>query len=186
MDIEATSLEGVKLLTPQRRVDTRGWFSESWNVNTLSRAGIECAFVQDNHSRSEASCTLRGLHYQHPPHAQDKLVSCVRGAILDVVVDVRLGSPDYTRWLAVKLTEEKGNQLFIPKGFLHGFVTLVDDTEVQYKCSDFYAPEHDGAVRWDSLDIDWGLSRAPILSPKDAHAPTFDEWTSPFNYVSQA
>lgn len=180
MDRQTTSLEGVLLLTPRRHGDARGWFTETWNRRTMAEAGIACDFVQDNQSFSAEPGTLRGLHYQAPPHAQDKLVRCTRGAILDVAVDVRRGSPAYGRWVAVELTAENGKQLFVPRGFLHGFVTLAADTEVQYKCSDYYAPEADGAVCWDSLGIDWGLADAPTLSAKDAAAPAFADWQSPF------
>ena len=180
MDIQTTTLEGVLLLTPRRFGDDRGWFSETWNRETLAAAGIDMAFVQDNHSMSAAVGTLRGLHYQAPPRAQDKLVRCTRGAIFDVAVDVRVGSPTYGQWVGYELTAQNGAQLLVPKGFLHGFVTRAPDTEVQYKCTDTYAPETDGAVRWDSCGIDWGLTGAPVLSAKDAAAPAFADWTSPF------
>ena len=180
MDIQTTTLEGVLLLTPRRFGDDRGWFSETWNRETLAAAGIDMAFVQDNHSMSAAVGTLRGLHYQAPPRAQDKLVRCTRGAIFDVAVDVRVGSPTYGHWVGYELTAQNGAQLLVPKGFLHGFVTRAPDTEVQYKCTDTYAPETDGAVRWDSCGIDWGLTGAPVLSAKDAAAPAFADWTSPF------
>jgi dTDP-4-dehydrorhamnose 3,5-epimerase len=186
LKVEPTALSGVLILTPARFGDARGWFSEVWNAARLSAAGIDAAFVQDNHSFSAEAGTLRGLHYQRPPHAQDKLVRCSRGAILDVAVDVRRGSPGYGTWVAVELTPENGKQLYVPKGFLHGFVTLLPDTEVQYKCTDLYAPDCDGAVRWDSLGIDWQLPHAPILSAKDAAAPAFDAWTSPFSLGEHA
>jgi dTDP-4-dehydrorhamnose 3,5-epimerase len=126
--------------------------------------------------------TLRGLHYQRPPHAQDKLVRCTRGAIFDVAVDIRRGSPTYGRWVGVELTAANGKQLLVPKGFLHGFVTRMADTEVQYKCTDLYAPDCDGAIRWDdpTIAIDWGLTGAPALSAKDAAAPLFAGFDSPF------
>jgi len=130
--------------------------------------------------------TLRGLHFQAPPHAQDKLVRCTRGAIFDVAVDVRLGSPTYGQWLGLELTPQNGRQLLIPKGFLHGFLTLKPDTEVQYKCSDYYAPDFDGSVRWDSLGIDWPICGAPILSAKDAKAIPFAKFQSPFAYGEDA
>lgn len=180
MKITPTKLQGVLLLEPRRFGDARGWFCETWSQRDLSAAGLQLNFVQDNHSYSRAAGTLRGLHYQAPPHAQDKLVRCTRGAVLDVVVDVRRGSASYGQWLAERLSAENGHQILVPKGFLHGFVTLEADTELQYKCTGLYAPEADGAVRWDSLGIDWGLSQAPILSPKDAAAPAFGDWVSPF------
>jgi dTDP-4-dehydrorhamnose 3,5-epimerase len=180
VNIETTPLPGLLILTPKRFGDARGWFSESWNRRTLEQAGITLpAFVQDNHSLSQAPGTLRGLHYQSPPHAQGKLVRCARGALRDVAVDVRRGSASYGQWFAVELTEDNGRQMWIPAGFLHGFVSLAPRTEIAYKCTDHYAPDCDGAVRWDSLGIDWGIAD-PILSDKDARAPAFGDWTSPF------
>ena len=186
MEIERTSLPDVVIVTPRRFGDARGWFSETWNKAALARAGLATPeFVQDNHSYSAPRHTLRGLHYQRPPHAQDKLVRCSRGRILDVAVDARRGSPDYGRWVAVELSAADGRQLYVPKGFLHGFVTLTEECEVQYKCTDYYAPECDGAVRWDSVGIDWGV-RDPILSDKDAQAPDFAAFESPFAYEVRA
>lgn len=181
MQIEPTRLPGVLVLTPKRQFDARGWFSETWNAARMAEAGLDLTFVQDNHSFSAARGTLRGLHFQRPPRAQDKLVRCSRGAILDVAVDIRDGSATYGSWVAVELSADNGRQLLVPKGFLHGFVTLTDDTEVQYKCTDFYSPDHDGAVRWDdpAIGIDWGIS-APILSDKDARAPLLAEIGTPF------
>lgn len=179
MQIEKTALDGVLILTPQRFGDARGWFVETFNADRMAAAGIDTVFVQDNHSFSAAKGTLRGLHYQKPPHAQDKLVRCSRGAILDVAVDARVGSPTYGKWVTVEISAENGRQLLVPKGFLHGFVTTAPDTEVQYKCSDLYAPDCDGGVRWDSLGIDWGVTD-PVLSAKDQVAPLFGDWQSPF------
>lgn len=181
MDLVPTGLADVLILTPRRFGDARGWFTETWNASRMAEAGLDLAFVQDNHSFSAAKGTLRGLHFQRPPRAQDKLVRCSRGAILDVAVDIREGSATYGRWVAVELTADNGRQLLVPKGFLHGFVTLTENTEVQYKCTDFYSPDHDGAVRWDdpALGIDWGIS-APILSDKDARAPLLSEIGTPF------
>jgi len=173
----------VLIVTPRRFGDARGWFTESWNRAAFAAGGIDVDFVQDNHSFSAARGTLRGLHYQRPPAAQDKLVRCTRGAIRDVAVDIRKGSPRYGQWVAVELTAGEGRQLFVPKGFLHGFVTLTADCEVQYKCSAAFAPEHDGAVRWDdpAIGVDWGLDgQAPVLSDKDANAPSLAEAGSPF------
>jgi len=180
MQIEKTALDGVLILTPQRFGDARGWFCETWNAARMAALGLDLPFVQDNHSFSAEAGTLRGLHYQSPPRAQDKLVRCTRGVIRDIAVDARQGSATYGQWVAVELSAETGRQLLVPKGFLHGFVTLTPDTEVQYKCTDLYAPECDGAVRWDSLGIDWGLGASPILSAKDAVAPAFADWQSPF------
>lgn len=183
MQIEPTAISDVLVLTPRRFGDARGWFMETWNVARMADAGLDLPWVQDNHSFSAAKGTLRGLHFQSPPRAQDKLVRCSRGAILDVAVDIRTGSPTYGQHVAVELTPENGRQLFVPKGFLHGFVTLTDDTEVQYKCSDLYAPENDGSVRWNdpALGIDWGVS-APILSDKDAKAPMLADIGQPFRF----
>ena len=186
MDVTETELAGVILLTPRRFGDARGWFSETWNKRTLAEAGITEEFVQDNHSMSAPVGTLRGLHYQAPPHAQDKLVRCTRGGIFDVAVDARAGSPTYGRSVGYELSAENGAQLYVPKGFLHGFVTRTPDAEVQYKCTDYYAPEADGGVRWDSVGIDWGLTGDPVLSDKDRDAPAFADWTSPFTWEGAA
>ena len=183
MQIERTALDGVLVLTPKRFGDDRGWFTETWNAKTLTAAGLEFDFVQDNHSMSAAVGTVRGLHYQAAPHAQDKLVRCTRGVIVDVAADFRRGSPTYGKWVGAELSPENGKQLLVPKGFLHGFVTRAENTEVQYKCTDVYAPDCDGAVRWDDPDIgiDWGTT-APILSGKDAVAPLLADVTSPFEW----
>jgi dTDP-4-dehydrorhamnose 3,5-epimerase len=182
MKIEPTDLPGVLILTPARHGDARGFFSESWNRARLAEAGIEIEFVQDNHSLSQARGTLRGLHYQAPPQPQAKLVRCGRGALYDVAVDIRRGSPSYGRWVGVELSFDNGRQLLIPEGFLHGFVTLEDDTEVVYKCSDYYAPACDGAVRWDTCGIDWPLDGAPVLSARDAAAPALADFETPFTW----
>jgi dTDP-4-dehydrorhamnose 3,5-epimerase len=185
LQIDDTRLPGVKLLTPNRFGDDRGFFSEVWNAQVLQRHGIDIDFVQDNQSLSRDIGTVRGLHYQSPPHAQDKLVRCGRGRLLDVAVDARKGSPGYGQWVSVELSAENGRQLLVPKGFLHGFVTLEPDTEILYKCSDYYAPDCDGAIRFDDPDlaIDWGLKgTAAILSAKDAAAPGFRDFDSPFVY----
>lgn len=183
MHIEDTILPGIRILTPRRFGDHRGFFSESWNRRTMEENGLHFDFVQDNHSLSERSGTLRGLHFQVPPHAQAKLVRCGRGRLFDVVVDIRKGSPTYGRWLGVELSFENGCQLLMPEGFAHGFVTREPETEIIYKCTDYYAPDADGAIRWDSCGIDWGLEgQAPILSEKDAAAPALAEFDSPFVY----
>lgn len=184
MEIEHFDLDGVIAVTPRRFGDDRGWFAETWNRAKLSGEGIHLNFVQDNHSYSADAGTLRGLHYQAPPFAQDKLVRCTRGSILDAVVDARIGSPTYGQWLAVRLDSTNGKQLLVPKGFLHGFVTCEADCEVQYKVTAPYDAASDGSVRWDSLDIDWGLNSVPVLSAKDEAAPLFADWNSPFKYES--
>ncbi len=182
--IEQTPLPGVVRITPPRFGDERGFFSETWNSKKLKEAGLELpAFVQDNHSLSSAKGTVRGLHYQSPPHAQGKLVRCGRGSIFDVAVDVRLGSPTYGHWHGEELSFENGRQLWIPGGFLHGFATLEPDSEIVYKCTDFYSPECDGAVRWDSVGIDWPIGDdKPLLSEKDLLAPPLSEFDTPFVY----
>ena len=150
----------------------------------MAEHGLDYDWVQDNHSLSMQAGTVRGLHFQAPPHAQDKLVRCGRGALFDVAVDVRRGSPTYGQWVGHELSFENGRQLLIPAGFLHGFATLSPETEIIYKCSDYYAPECDGAVRFDSLDIDWGLNGLdPVLSDKDAAAQGFADFDSPFVWV---
>ncbi|MEY8831714.1 dTDP-4-dehydrorhamnose 3,5-epimerase [Phaeobacter italicus] len=180
MQIEETGLPGLKVLTPARFGDSRGFFSESWNRRRMAEQGLDLDFVQDNHSLSRAPGTLRGLHFQSPPAAQDKLVRCGQGALFDVAVDIRKGSPSYGAWFGIELSAENGKQLLVPKGFLHGFVTRVPDTEVIYKCTDYYAPECDGAVAWDSCGIDWEFDGTPVLSEKDAVAPALADFDSPF------
>ncbi|MFB9149003.1 dTDP-4-dehydrorhamnose 3,5-epimerase [Roseovarius ramblicola] len=185
MKIEQTPLSGVVVLTPARFGDSRGFFSETWNRRRMAEAGFDIDFVQDNHSFSPRMGTMRGLHYQSPPRAQAKLVRCGRGRLFDVAVDIRRGSPTCGRWFGVELSFGNGRQILIPEGFLHGFVTREPETEIIYKCSDHYAPECDGTVRFDDPDIgiDWGLDDVtPILSDKDAAAPAFAELNSPFEW----
>ena len=183
VQVEQTALPGVVMLTPRRFGDDRGFFSEVYNAAALAAHGIDVTFVQDNHSLSRQVGVVRGLHFQSPPHAQDKLVRVGAGRVMDVAVDIRKGSPTFGQWVAVVLSAEAGNQLFIPKGFLHGFAVLAPDSELLYKCSDYYAPDCDGAVRFDDPDlaIDWGVDpAAAILSAKDAAAPLFRDFDSPF------
>ncbi len=184
MQIEETALPGVMILTPRRFADDRGYFSECWNARTLANAGLHRDWVQDNHSVSHPVNTIRGLHFQAPPHAQAKLVRCGQGAVFDVAVDIRRGSPTYGRWVGVDLTADNGRQLFIPEGFAHGFVTRMPGSEILYKCSDFYDGPSDGALRWDCpvIGIDWGLTGDPVLSAKDAAAPTLAGFDSPFQW----
>ena len=183
MEVEQTDLPGVLIVRPKRFGDDRGYFCETWNHRNLSAVIPDVEFVQDNESLSATPGTVRGLHYQSPPFAQDKLVRVLSGAIMDVAVDARKGSPNYGRAVAVELSSAQGNQLFVPKGFLHGFATLTPDVLIAYKCSDYYAPEADGAVRFDSLGIDWGIDiSSTVLSGKDADAPAFADWDSPFTY----
>jgi len=180
MQVQKTILQDVYILTPERHGDARGFFSESWNRQTLESHGIVLDFVQDNHSVSSQVGTLRGLHFQSPPHAQAKLVRCGRGVLFDVAVDIRRGSPTYGQWAGYELSAENGLQLLIPEGFLHGFVTRAPDTEIIYKCSDYYAPDCDGSVAWDSCGIDWGEIDTPVFSEKDRVAPALADFDSPF------
>lgn len=174
----------VQLITPVRHGDARGWFTEVYSEVGFAKRGIDLRFVQDNHSRSVPAYTLRGLHFQTPPHGQAKLVRCIRGRILDVAVDVRKGSPTYGEHVAAELTAENGHQLYVPIGFAHAFLTLEPECEVTYKVSDIYAPQCDGGIRWDSVGFDWRLPAGvtPELSPKDAKLPTLAEFDSPFEY----
>ncbi len=183
MKVETLSLPGVVKLTPKRFGDERGWFSETWNAQAFRDAGIDIPFVQDNQSFSALAGTVRGLHFQAPPMAQDKLVRVLQGRIFDVAVDIRAGSPTYGQWCGAELCAEKGAQLLIPRGFLHGFATLVPNCTVFYKCSNVYAPETEGAVRFDDADlgIEWGIDvKEAILSDKDAAAPAFADFETPF------
>ena len=185
MQIDPMPIAGVLKLTPKRFGDARGFFSEAWNRRTLAGHGIEIDFVQDNQSLSAAPGTIRGLHYQRPPHAQAKLVRCGRGVLFDVVVDFRRGSPSYGHWCGVELSAENGAQLLVPAGCLHGFVTRVPDTEILYKCDAYYAPDCDAAIRFDDPDlgIDWGVAAdEAIVSDKDRAAPRFADVDSPFIY----
>jgi dTDP-4-dehydrorhamnose 3,5-epimerase len=183
VQVEQTEIPGLLILTPRRFGDSRGFFSESWNKRQMADHGLNYDFVQDNHSLSAQLGTVRGLHFQAPPHAQAKLVRCGRGRLFDVAVDIRRGSPSYGKWFGIELSFENGRQLMIPAGFLHGFVTREPDTEIIYKCTDYYAPEADGTVRFDDPDIgiDWGLGdEAAVLSDKDAAAPVLKELDNPF------
>ncbi|OZB17109.1 MAG: dTDP-4-dehydrorhamnose 3,5-epimerase [Hyphomonas sp. 34-62-18] len=183
MKIEALAIPDVKLVTPPRFGDDRGFFSETYNAEKFKAAGIDADFVQDNHSLSAQTGTVRGLHFQAPPFAQAKLVRCLRGAIVDVAVDVRKGSPTYGKWVKAELSAENGVQIYVPRGFLHGFATLVPDTEIAYKVDNYYSKECDGAVIWNdpSLAIDWGIDPATAtLSAKDSAAQSFAEFASPF------
>ncbi|MBD8640136.1 dTDP-4-dehydrorhamnose 3,5-epimerase [Sphingomonas sp. CFBP 13733] len=173
-----------QLIHPRRHGDARGWFTETYNRDTFAALGITCTFVQDNHSLSAHAFTLRGLHFQTPPRAQDKLVRCIRGRIFDVAVDVRKGSPSYGQWVSAELSADNGDQLFVPVGFAHGFLTLESNCEVVYKCSDTYASEADGGIAWDNVGIAWPLPVGimPELSGKDRCQPTLADFDSPFPY----
>lgn len=178
----------AKLIETKRFGDERGWFAETYNRKRYAELGVDVSFCQDNHSMSRAPGVLRGLHFQAPPHAQDKLVRCVRGRIWDVAVDIRTGSPTYGRWVGAELSAENGRQLFVPIGFAHGFVTIEPDTEVEYKVSDFYAAECEGGLIWNDsdLNIPWPLpAGGPTLSDKDLVLPKLADFTSPFVYDGQ-
>ena len=183
MKVTETALKGVFVIEPQVFGDVRGWFMESWSQRKFEEAGIRVDFVQDNQSFSATKGTLRGLHYQLNPMCQAKLLRCTRGEILDVAVDLRQGSPQYAKWVGVKLSAENKKQLFIPRGFAHGFITLTDDVEVQYKADNYYAPECDGNIRWNdpAIGVEWGLEPV-ILSEKDEKAPLLAERTN-LNFV---
>lgn len=180
---EDLEIEGLKLATPKKFGDARGFFSETYNASTWEQAGLRYQFVQDNHSLSRDVGTVRGLHFQTAPFAQDKLVRVVRGRILDVAVDLRRSSPTFGRHVAVELSKENWRQLFVPVGFAHGFVTLEPDTEVLYKVTNFYSPSHDFGLAWDDPDlgIDWPVAAArAVLSDKDRKWPRLRELTELF------
>ena len=178
-----TKLPGVVILEPQVFGDNRGWFMESYSKKKLAEAGIDVDFVQDNRSFSAEKGTLRGLHCQLCPTAQSKLLTCIRGKILDVAVDIRKGSPTYMQWESVELSGENKKSFFIPKGCLHGFVTLTDDVEVMYKVDEFYSPADDRSIRFDdpALGVEWGIEN-PILSQKDMNAPLLENSDVSFDY----
>ena len=183
LEVVPLRIPDLKLIMPARFGDDRGFFSETYNRQRFVEAGIDCEFVQDNQSYSAAPYTLRGLHFQAPPYAQAKLVRVLRGAVLDVAVDVRVGSPTYGQWVKAKLDAEEGWQIFVPAGFLHGFLTLEPNTEVAYKVDAHYNAQAEGAVIWndETLAIDWGVDPdSVVLSEKDAAAQRFVDFNSPF------
>jgi dTDP-4-dehydrorhamnose 3,5-epimerase len=185
MEVNNLGLPGLRHLKPRRFADSRGYFVETHNERTLSRAGIAARFVQDNESHSVRRGTIRGLHFQLPPAAQAKLVRVVRGSVYDVAVDLRVGSPTFGRWEGVKLTADAGEQLFVPRGFAHAFCTLETDTVVAYKVDDFYSPANDSGLIWNdpTLAIDWPLgSDQAVLSDKDLKLGRFADFQSPFRY----
>jgi dTDP-4-dehydrorhamnose 3,5-epimerase len=178
MQVIETALPGVKRVIPRRHGDDRGWFSEVFRADQLAAGGITSEFVQDNQSFSAPVGTLRGLHFQTPPAAQAKLVRVLAGAILDVAVDIRRGSPTFGRYVAVRLDAENGEQLFVPHGFAHGFCTLEPNTMVAYKVDAYYSPANDRAIAWNDpeIGIDWPVSEADAsLSAKDKAAPRLAE-----------
>ncbi len=174
MKITKTKLDGVVVIEPDVFGDNRGFFMESWNKKKMEEAGLFYDFVQDNHSKSTVKGTLRGIHFQKGDKAQAKLVRCVKGAVLDIAVDLRKNSPTFKQWVSVELSAENKKQLLIPRGFGHGFVTLTDDVEFLYKADNYYAPEADAGIRWNDPDIgvEWGIEN-PILSEKDKKNPFF-------------
>ena len=183
MTINKTNIEGVFEIEPKVFGDSRGWFCETYSKKLFEENGINADFVQDNRSFSAKKGTLRGLHCQTDPKSQAKLVSCIKGEILDVAVDIRKGSPTYMKWVAVKLSQENKKMLFIPKGCLHGFVTLTDDVEISYKVDDFYSPENDRSICWcdSEIGVDWGIAE-PVLSDKDKNAPPLKDSDVSFNF----
>lgn len=186
--VQPTALDGVVLIRPIRHMDSRGFFSEVYSRTALAEHGIEINFVQDNHARSERAGTVRGLHFQTPPFAQDKLVRVVRGAILDVAVDIRAGSPTFGKHVSAVISAAEWNQILVPKGFAHGLVTLEPDTEVLYKVSVPYSPEHDKGLLWNdpALGIAWGVTEdRAMLSDKDRRHPRLADLPRYFTYGSE-
>lgn len=184
MEIIQTKIPGVVIIQPKLFVDERGYFFESFNENEFKEKVGEIDFVQDNESKSSYG-VMRGLHFQRPPYAQSKLVRCVSGVVLDVALDIRNNSPTYGKHVSAILSEFNHRQLFIPRGFAHGFCVLSEKAIFQYKCDNFYAPEYDGGINIadETLGIDWSISfNDAIISPKDTHHPNFCNFSSPFNY----
>lgn len=185
LSCETLAIPEVKIIRPKKHGDDRGFFSETYTARAFADIGINIAFVQDNHAFSAARGTLRGLHFQSPPFAQDKLVRVTRGAVLDVAVDLRNGSPTYGQHVAAVISAKEWNQILVPIGFAHGLLTLEPDTEVIYKVSNFYSPQHDLGLLWNdpALGIDWPLNGAePILSVKDKVQPRLSELPTHFTY----
>jgi dTDP-4-dehydrorhamnose 3,5-epimerase len=184
MKITPMAIPEVLLITPARHGDERGWFSETFRQSALEEAGFGGgAFVQDNHVRSTKRGILRGLHFQKPPHAQDKLLRCVRGAIFDVAVDIRKGSPTFGQWVGAELSAGNSQQLLVPKGFAHAYCTLTEECEVLYKVTDYYAPQAEGALRWNdpTVGVDWTIPADAIsTNDRDAAAPLLADLDTPF------
>lgn len=182
MNFLETKLEGVFIIEPEVHGDHRGWFMESHNDKEFKNAGLELNFIQDNQSFSVAKGTLRGLHFQMEPKAQTKLVRCTKGIIFDVAVDIRKGSPTFGEWFGIELSEENKKQLLIPKGFAHGFMTITDNVEVQYKVDELYSPKNDRGIIWNDPDIgiEWPVDIKPILSNKDEKAPLLKDTDNNF------
>lgn len=183
MNVVKTDLPDVYIIEPKIFGDNRGWFTESWSKRKMEAAGFFYDFVQDNHSFSAEKGTLRGIHFQKGEYAQAKLVRCVRGAVLDVAIDLRKGSPNYKKWVAVELSEENKRELLIPRGFGHGFVTLTDNVEFLYKADNFYNYENDRSILWNDpeINVNWGIDN-PIVSEKDLKAPLLKDSDIDFIY----
>jgi dTDP-4-dehydrorhamnose 3,5-epimerase len=182
MNIIKTKLDKVVIIEPNVFGDHRGWFMETYNDQAFKEQGIDISFIQDNQSFSAIKGTLRGLHYQMNPKSQTKLVRCTKGSIYDVAVDIRKGSPTYGEWFGIELNAENKKQLLVPKGFAHGFITLTNDVEVQYKVDELYSPEHDRGIFWNdaTIGIDWPIDIQPVLSEKDERAPLLKDADSNF------
>ena len=184
MQVEHLNIPDVTLLSPRKHSDRRGFFSETYNRKALAVIGIDIDFVQDNHSYSADKGTVRGLHFQTPPFAQDKLVRVVRGSVFDIAVDLRRGSPTYGRHVSAVLSAQAWNQILVPIGFAHGFMTLEPDTEVIYKVSNYYAPDHDKGLLWNdpALGINWPIAdEEAVLSDKDSKQPRLAELITSFD-----
>lgn len=182
MKITKTKLDGVLIIEPNVFGDYRGWFMETWSTKNMEEIGLSIDFLQDNQSYTAKKGTIRGIHFQNEPYAQAKLVRVVRGAVIDVAVDLRKSSKTYREWIAVELSSENKKQLFIPRGFGHGFLTLTDDVEFVYKCDNLYNKENDRGIRYDdkTIGIKWEVEN-PILSEKDLNSPTLEYSDCNFN-----
>ncbi len=187
MKFKRTEIEDVIIFEPAVFGDHRGWFMETFSKTWLNELGLDITFVQDNHSSSATKGTLRGLHYQLNPKAQTKLVRCTKGSIFDVAVDIRKGSPTFGNWVGVELSADNKKQLLVPKGFAHGFMTLTEDVEVQYKVDELYVPDCDRGILWNdsTLAIEWPMDIQPVLSAKDENAPLLKNAESNFIYEGQ-
>jgi len=178
MRVTALTLPEILILRPERFEDARGFFSETYNRNVFAASGIDLDFVQDNHSLSKSPGTIRGLHYQVAPFAQSKLVRVLRGAVLDVAVDIRRSSPNFGKWVATRLSAKEGNQIFVPAGFAHGYCTLEPDTEVFYKVTQHYSPDHEFGILWNdpAIGVDWPVTPDQVsLSGKDRNYPLLQD-----------
>ena len=186
MKITEQKIKGVFLIEPDVFGDERGWFFESYRKDRLTEAGIVADFVQSNHSMSTEKGTLRGIHFQNNPMAQAKLIRCTKGAVLDIAIDLRKGSPTYRQWIGVELSAENKKSFFIPRGFGHGFITLTDGAEFQYQVDNYYSKEQDRSIRFDDPEIavDWG-NDSPILSEKDKNAPLLKDSDINFEYKGE-